>query len=201
MNQQEKTKLINDIEALIKISDNLAMSFYFKAKELRDKYQKEIREYNEFIRLIEGKTLDIKFEMEYLDSDWTVSVPGFPDFDTGTIPVEIIWHITNNASSTGIIKMIKDFKTGDGRKFNIHYEKTSEHIISGTITENIENFAPYTELQDISTSGARAKMKAIYELFMFLKDNDEFCNWMLSQFYNNWKPLFETGCIQPMEKS
>jgi len=201
MDIKDRKKLVKDIEALIFISDKLAKSFDYKAKELRDKYQKEIREYNEFKRLIEGKTLDIKFEMEYIDSNWTVSVPGFPDFDTGAIPVEIIWHITNNASSTGIIKMIKDFKTGDGRKFNINYEKTSEHIISGTIKENLENFAPYTELQDIPTSGAKAKNKAIYELFMFLKDNDEFCNWMLNQFDNNWKPLFENGCIQPLEKS
>ena len=98
MDIQYKKKLAEDIEALINISDKLAKSFDYKAKELRDKYQKEIREYNEFKRMIEGKTLDIKFEMEYIDSDWTVSVPGFPDFDTGTIPVEIIWHITNSAS-------------------------------------------------------------------------------------------------------
>ena len=201
MNIQDKKKLIDDIEALINISDNLAQSFDFKVKELRDMYQDEIMQYNEFREEMEGRTLDIKFEMEYIDGDWTVSIPGSPDFDTGIIPGEIITHITDNAANPGIIKMLKNFETEDGRKFDIYFEKTSKDSISGTITENKENFAPYTELQDISTPGAGAKNKAIYELFMFLKDNDEFCNWMLSQFYNNWKPLFENGCIQCLQNS
>jgi hypothetical protein len=193
VNQQEKKKLIHDIEALINISDNLARSFDFKAKELRDKFKKEIRQYNEIKRLIEGKPLDIKFEMEYINGNRTVSIPGCPDFDTRIIPGEILTHITGNTSRPGIIKMLKDFETEDGRKFNINFEKTSEHIISGTITENIENFAPYTDFQDTSKPGKKAKMKEFYEFIMFLKDNEEFCDWLIGQFYKKWKPLIDNG--------
>ena len=201
MNIQYKKKLVDDIEALINISDNLAQSFDFKVKELRDMYQYEIRQYNEFREEMEGRTLAIKFEMKYINAEWTVSVPGDTDFDTGNIPMEIITHIMNNASSTGIIKMIKDFETGDGRRFDIYFEKTSKNCISGSITENREEFAPYNDFQKKSKSGAKSKMEKFNELFMFLKNNDEFCHWLLSQFYNNWKPLFETGCIQCLQNS
>jgi hypothetical protein len=201
MDIKDKRKLVDDIEALIYISDNLARSFDFKVKELREMYQDEINQYNEIRELMEGKTLDIKFEMEYIKNDWTVSAQGLPDFDTGTIPEEIIQHIMNNASSTGIIKMIKDFKTGDGRKFDISFEKLSKNCISGNITEKREEFLPYNDNQNTSKPGEKSKMKKFKELFMFLKNDDEFGDWMLSQFHNNWKPLFETGCIQPLEKS
>jgi hypothetical protein len=195
MDIRYKKKLIDDIAALINISDNLAQSFDFKVKELRDMYQDEIRQHNEFKGLIEGKKLDIKFEMEYIKADWTVSVPGVPDFDTGNIPMEIITHITNNASSTGIIKMIKDFETEDGRKFNIYFEKTSEHVISGTIKENIENFDPYTDFQDTSKPEQKTKMDKSKELFIYMQDNEGFWNWVISQFYKNWKPLIDNGCF------
>jgi hypothetical protein len=195
MNQQEKKKLINDIEALIHISDNIARSFDFKAKELRDKYQKEIRQYNEIKELLKGKPLDIKFEMEYLKENRTVSIPGCPDFDIQIIPGEILTHITGNTNNTGIIKMLKDFETEDGRKFNIYFEKTSERIISGTITENIENFSPYTDFKDTPTSKEKTKMDKLEELFIYTKDNEGFCNWLLGQFYKNWKPLIDNGCF------
>lgn len=201
MNQQEKKKLINDIEALINISDNLAMSFDFKAKELRDKYQKEIKQYKEIKGLIEGKPLDLKFEIEYLNGNWNISIPGCHDFDTGIIPGEIITHITGNTCNTGIIKMLKDFETEDGRKFNIYFEKTSEHVISGTITENIENFAPYTDFQDTFKPEQKTKMDKSKELFIYMQDNEGFWNWVISQFYKNWKPLIDNGCFNESSHS
>ena len=137
MNIQYKKKLVDDIEALINISDNLAQSFDFKVKELRDMYQYEIRQYNEFREEMEGRTLAIKFEMKYINAEWTVSVPGDTDFYTGNIPMEIITHIMNNASSTGIIKMIKDFETGDGRRFDIYFEKTVFQALLRKIERNL----------------------------------------------------------------
>lgn len=195
MNPQEKKKLINDIEALIHISDNIARSFDFKAKELRDKYQKEISQYTKIKELLEGKPLDIKFEMEYLNENWTVSIPGCPGFDVQIIPGEILTHITANTDNTGIIKMLRDFETEDGRKFNIYFEKTSEQIIAGTITESRENFAPYTDFKDTPTSNQKTKMGKLEELFIYMKDNEVFCNWLISQFYKNWKPLIDNGCF------
>jgi hypothetical protein len=201
VNQQEKKKLINVIDALINISDNLARSFDFKAKELRDKYHKEIKQYNEIKGLIEGKPLDIKFEMEYLNGNRTVSIPGCPDFDDRIIPGEILTQITNNASRPGIIKMLKDFETEDGRKFNINFENTSEHIISGTITENRENFAPYTDFQDTSKPGQKTKMAKLEEIFIYMKNNEGFYNWLVCQFYKNWKPLIDNGCFNENSQS
>jgi hypothetical protein len=201
MNPKEKKKLINDIEALVNISDNLAMSFDFKVKELRDKYQKEIKQYNEIKRLIEGKSLDIKFEMEYLNGNWNVSIPACPDFDTGIIPEEIITYITNNSSYPGIIKMLKDFETGEGRIFNIYFEKISNGVISGAITENIENFAPYNDLQDTFKPEQKTKMAKSKELFVYMHDNEGFWNWLISQFYKNWKPLIDFGCFNESSHS
>lgn len=201
MNQKEKQKLSDDIEALIFLSDKLAMAFDFKAKELRDKYQEEIKQYNEFKELLCGKPLDIKFEMKYLNGNWTVFIPGCPDFDTGIIPGEILEHITNNTVQTGIINMLKDFEIEDGRKFDINYEETSIDAISGHIKENREHFAPFSNLKNTTKAEKNKKMTEMYEIFRFLLANEKFYNWLNGQFKEIWKPLIEKQGIRTLINS
>jgi hypothetical protein len=201
MNQQEKQKLSNDIEALIFLSDKLAMAFDFKAKELRDMFQEEISQYNEFKELLCGKPLDIIFEMKYLNGTWTISIPGCPDFDTRTIPGEIITQITENTFKPGIINMLKDFETEEGRKFDINFEKTSNDAISGAIKEKREYFTPFNDLQNTSKAERKKKMNELYEFHRFLLDNEKFYNWFMVQYKDIWKPLIENEGIQTLINS
>ena len=200
MKQLDKKKLLEDIEALIFISDRLALAFDFRVQELRDKYQNEIRQYNHFKEMIYGKTLDIGFEMVNKNGKWTVSIPGCPGFDSRKIPVEIIKYITSDEFFPGVIKWVKDFETEDGRIFNFNFDKHNEKIISGAIKENRERLDPFTDLEDkAKTEEIKKKMNKLYDFIHFLMENETFYHWLMGQFNEHWKPLIESGLFQ--EKS
>jgi len=196
MNKKEKESLINDITALINITDNIAGSFMFKALELKEMYKEEITRYKNLKGMIEGTPLDTDFEIKNEKGSWKASIPGCPNFDTRLLPNEILIYIINNCSNPGIIGMLKDFQIKDGRKFDLTFQMKSEGIISATIKEKIEKNNEEIDSRSSCTAEKPSKMPEFEELFIYLRDNEGFYNWLMGQFYSNWKPLIDNGCFQ-----
>lgn len=195
MTKKEKEKLINNITALVNISENVARSFHFKFLELKEMYKEEIDTYNRIKGLIENLPLMINFEMENKNGTWTVSIPDYPDLDHRIIPKEILTHITNNAADQGITRMVSDFETKDKREFNFIFEKKSESFITSTILEKRGNHSGETDLQSIPPLMKTAKLNYLEEIFYYLKDNEKFCDWLIGEFYEKWKPLIDNKCL------
>jgi hypothetical protein len=195
MNKKEIEILIKEITVLVDISENLARSFHHKVLELKERYRDEIDRYNQIVGMIEGQPLKINFEMTNKNGTWAVSIPGNPDFDNRIIPNEIVTRITNNALNPDIIQMVKDFETSDKRKFDFSFERHTKDYITGLITENEIQNEDEKEIPIEQARNTDTKTGDLKTFNTYLLNNEIFCHWMMSEFFEKWKPLIDNDCV------
>jgi hypothetical protein len=188
-------KLIEDVKTIIKIP-NLRAALFHKVEEYKSFNMKKIEEYRDLENIVDpgkkGKTGEplkkIGFEIRKEKAGWMVNPVD--------IPREIVKHITNMDLTPGIIKMQK-FNIG-GRHIDLSFEMQSQECFIGSIIEKSTGKA------NKETPGSQErkpdKTEDLKTFITYLFNNETLYNWMMSEFFDNWKPLIDNGCIKTNER-
>jgi len=214
----------NDIEMIMRFPPFKAALFH-KVEELKGKDEYgagKIQEFRELESLVDpvpaeketGKKKtknvslkqQINFEIEEIKGAWTA----YPD-----IPQEIVNHIVSNANvlKPHVIKMEK-FKL-HGQMIDLSFELQPRGCITGSISEKCSENEKKKKTKQKTTksvkstgTGTGSKKDKLKTVVAYLVDNEDFADWLLSEFFGRLKELIDKGLFinersyysRPLEK-
>ena len=192
MDYIDNQKLIEDVEMLMRIPE-LRAALYHKVEEYKNNHAKRLEEYQEIENMVDpGKkektgepTAEIRFEIRKNETGWVVNPVDFPR--------DIVKHITSMNLTPGIIKMQK-FKISNGRMIDLSFEMQTRNCFTGSIIEKkIESPGKEIPAKQVRAADSTDNLKTF---ITYLLNNKTLYNWMMSEFFGNWKPLIDSGCIK-----
>jgi hypothetical protein len=143
---------------------------------------------------------------------WVPSIPDDPKCKVhDIIPDAIVQHITEMEIKEGLIHMESGlrFHGLKGRLFNLSFEKHNRFFYSGMITEitadNSNTSSPenLSERIEIMSKGENKadKIEVIKMLIYHLVNSDTFYNYVASEYFLHWKPLFDNQLLEKFSES
>lgn len=190
MDYIDNEKLIEDIKTIIKIPE-LRAALFHKVEEYKSNNAKKIEEYRELENMVEPEkkektgepVKEIRFEIRKKKAGWMANPVD--------IPREVVKHITTMDLTPGIIKMQK-FKL-EGRTIELSFEKQERDCFTGFI---IEKSTQTAQKETPAKQAKKADKTGDLKTFItYLLNNEPLYNWMMNEFFDNWKPLIEGGCF------
>lgn len=190
MDYIDNETLIEDIKTIIKIPE-LRAALFHKVEEYKRNNTRRIEECRELEEMVEPEkkektgepVKEVRFEIRKKKAGWRVNPVD--------IPREVVKHITTMDLTPGIIKMQK-FKLA-GKTIELSFEKQSRDTFTGSIIEKLTSTA---KKEPPAKQARRAdKTEDLKTFITYLLNNEPLYNWMMNEFFDNWKPLIESGCF------
>jgi len=194
--------LIEDFKMVIK-NPHIRLSMYHRIEELKEMHVKDFDEYRELKNIVdpekekppkkekkEESVKQINFGIEKVKKRWTV----YPD-----IPheVEIVDHIVASDLEPGVIKMEK-FKLPGGKMIDLSFEMKSPSLYTGSIMEKCSENEKKTKqktTKSAKSTGTGSKIEDLKTVIAYLKYNETFSDWLITEFFERWKPVIDKGFI------
>jgi hypothetical protein len=193
MDYIDNQKLIEDVKMIMKISD-LRAALYHKVEEYKSRNAKRIEEYRELENMVDPEkkekigepVKEIRFEIRKKKAEWIVNPVD--------IPQAVINHILAQDAKPGIIKMQK-LKL-HGKMIDLSFEMHKKDYFTGLIKEKRSEKETKQIIHPIiQARSAGNKTGDLKTLITYLLNNEILYNWMMREFFGNWKPLIDKGCI------
>jgi hypothetical protein len=190
MDYIDNEKLIEDIKTILKIPE-LRAALFHKVEEYKRNNAKRIEECRELEEMVEPEKMEktgepikeIRFEISKKKVGWMVNPVD--------IPREVVKHITTMDLTPGIIKLQK-FKLA-GRTIELSFEKQARDCFTGSIIEKSTQTAQ--KIPHAKQAKKAGKTEDLKTFITYLLNNEPFYNWVMNEFFDNWKPLIESGCF------
>lgn len=193
MDYIDNQKLIEDVKMIMKMPD-LRAALYHKVEEYKSRNAKRIEEYRELENMVDpGKkektaepVKEIRFEIRKKKAGWMVNPVN--------IPLAVINHILAQDAKPGIIKMQK-LKL-HGKMIDLSFEMHKKDYFTGLIKEKKTEKETKQIIHSISQARNTDNKTGDLKTFItYLLNNETLHNWMMREFFGNWKPLIDNGCI------
>lgn len=155
----------------------------------------------------------VKFEISRLGENlWVPSIPDDSECKVhDIIPDAIVQHIIEKDVKEGMIHMESGlrFHGLKGRVFNLSFEKHNKYFYTGVINEitvdncNISSPENLSEHIEILAKGENKadKIEVIKMLIYHLVNSDTFYNYVASEYFLHWKPLFDNQLLEKFSES
>ena len=87
---------------------------------------------------------------------------------------------------------IQKFKLA-GRTIELSFEKQARDCFTGSIIEKSTQTAK--KISAAKQAKKADKTEDLKTFITYLLNNEPLYNWMMNEFFDNWKPLIESGCF------